>query len=100
MCIYNVRIDDAVLERVKPHFKGTDAMQLWIEQQLQKALFDYASQFEENKIKEEKKKAFMERMKTIENDPDGFFKLGGFMADSKSSAEELLEEALFDKYGI
>ena len=32
--------------------------------------------------------------------PDGFFKLGGFMADSSSSAEELLEEALKDKYGI
>ena len=43
---------------------------------------------------------FTKRIQAIENDPDGFFKLGGFMADSKSSAEELLSEAMFDKYGI
>ena len=42
---------------------------------------------------------FIKRIKALENDPDGFFKLGGFMSDSRSSAEELLEEALFDKYG-
>ena len=46
MCIYSVKIDDAVMQRVRPHFKGADAMQLWIEQQLQKALIDYACRFE------------------------------------------------------
>ena len=43
---------------------------------------------------------FTKRIKALENDPDGFFKLGGFMSDSKSSADELLDEALYDKYGI
>ena len=43
---------------------------------------------------------FSKRIQAIENDPDGFFKLGGFMADSKSTAEELLSEAVFDKYGV
>ena len=41
MCTYNVRIDDAVMSRVRPHFKGEDAMQQWMEQQLQKVLMDY-----------------------------------------------------------
>lgn len=45
-------------------------------------------------------KDFTNRIMAIENDPEGFFKLGGFMADSKSTAEELLEEALSDKYAI
>ena len=38
------------------------------------------------------------RIQSIENDPNGFFKLGGFMADSKSTAEELLNEAISEKY--
>ena len=40
------------------------------------------------------------RIQSIENDPNGFFKLGGFMADSKSTAEELLNEAISEKYAI
>ena len=43
---------------------------------------------------------FTQKIKALENDPEGFFKLGGFMTDSVSSADELLEEALTDKYGI
>ena len=43
---------------------------------------------------------FTQKIKALENDSEGFFKLGGFMADSSSSADNLLEEALTDKYGI
>lgn len=43
---------------------------------------------------------FSRRIAALKDDPEGFFKLGGFMADSSSTAEELLEEALSDKYGI
>ena len=43
---------------------------------------------------------FTQKIKALENDSEGFFKLGGFMADSSSNAEELLEEALTEKYGI
>ncbi|MCK8622355.1 hypothetical protein [Prevotella sp. E13-27] len=45
-------------------------------------------------------KLFTQKIKVLENDSEGFFKLGGFMADSSSSADDLLEEALTDKYGI
>jgi hypothetical protein len=45
-------------------------------------------------------KMFTQKINALENDSEGFFKLGGFMADSGSSADELLEEALTDKYGI
>ena len=45
-------------------------------------------------------KLFTQKIKALENDSEGFFKLGGFMADSSSSADELLEDALTDKYGI
>ena len=45
-------------------------------------------------------KLFTQKIKALENDSEGFFKLGGFMADSSSSADDLLEEALTDKSGI
>ena len=45
-------------------------------------------------------KMFTQKINALENDSEGFFKLGGFMADSGSSADELLEEALTDKNGI
>ena len=45
-------------------------------------------------------KIFTQKIKALENDSEGFFKLGGFMANSSSNADELLEEALSDKYGI
>ena len=45
-------------------------------------------------------KMFTQKIKALENDSEGFFKLGGFMSDSCSNADELLEEALTDKYGI
>lgn len=45
-------------------------------------------------------KLFTQKIKALENDSEGFFKLGGFMADSSNSADVLLEEALTDKYGI
>ena len=45
-------------------------------------------------------KKFAQKINALENDSEGFLKLGGFMADSSVSADELLEEALTDKYGI
>ena len=45
-------------------------------------------------------KKITQKIKALENDSEGFFKLGGFMANSGYSADELLEEALTDKYGI
>ena len=43
---------------------------------------------------------FTQKINALENDSEGFLKLGGFMADGSVSADELLEEALTDKYGI
>ena len=52
------------------------------------------------KLKSAESKKFTQKIKALENDSEGFFKLGGFMADSSNSADELLEEALTEKYGI
>lgn len=35
MCRFNISIDDAVMEKVRPHFHSEQAVQRWLEQQVQ-----------------------------------------------------------------
>ena len=42
MCTYNVKIEDEVMEMVKPHFDGDAALRVWIERQLEKVMREYA----------------------------------------------------------
>ena len=95
MCTYNIKIDDAVMERAKPHFKGADAMQLWIERQLQKMLMDYVWHIEHNKNKAIEKKELLRRLEAVKDDSDGLFKLGGILGkpNDNFSWEQLRDEA-------
>lgn len=99
MCLYNVRIDDKVFQSARPYFKGEDAMQAWVEKQLHNVFVQFIREQSTPKPTSEANDV-LEKQEAIKEDPDGFFMLGGFMADSKSTAEELLDEALSEKYGI
>ena len=102
MCTYNVNIDDCVIERVKPHFEGTVAMQMWIEQLLQYSLVDYAKQYEQASRQDQRRRNLLAKLKTVKNDPDGFFKLAGILGKPKSdfSWEQLRDEVVGEKYHI
>ena len=102
MCIYNIRIDDTVMSRVRPHFKGEDAMQLWIEQQLQKVLVDYADQFDVLPSEVRNGEDIMEKLKSLDGDPDAFFKMKGILGKPKAgfSWETLREDAYLEKYRL
>ena len=43
MCTLSVRMDDQVIDRVKPLFDGDSAMNRWIEMVLRKAMLEYAA---------------------------------------------------------
>ena len=45
-------------------------------------------------------KDIVEQLKSIENDPNGLFKLSEILKPSKYSAEELRNKYLSEKYGI
>ena len=45
MCRYNIAIDDALMEEVKPHIGKDVEVQSWLEEILHKALMSYAAQF-------------------------------------------------------
>lgn len=98
MCTYNVRIEDAVLEEVKPHFAGDAAMQLWIEDVLRQALMSYAAQFRTKPLSNCER--ISQQIKALESDPDGLFKLGRILKPSKYTIEELRDGYISEKYGI
>ena len=45
MCRYNIAIDDALMEEVRPHIDRDVAVQAWLKELLRKALLNYAAQF-------------------------------------------------------
>ena len=98
MCRYNIAIDDALLEEVRPHIGEDVAVQAWLEELLRKALMSYAAQFA-NSNDSNHGTTVVEQLKALENDPDGLFKLDGILKPSQFSAEELRDEYLSEKYG-
>ena len=47
MCSYNITLSDALVEKVRPSFADDNALQLWLQQQMEEILLDYyATQLE------------------------------------------------------
>lgn len=44
MCRYNISIDDAVMEKVRPHFSDEQAVQQWLEQQLRTIVVEFVKE--------------------------------------------------------
>jgi len=102
MCTYNVKIDDSVVDRVRPHFDGDASMQSWIEEVLKKAMMDYAERLESSHIRNRHSQELLRKLEELKDDPDAFFKMGGILGQPKAeeSWNELREEALYEKYGV
>ena len=90
MYTYNIRIDDAIVSRAKKVFGGEKAMQIWIEDVLNKALLNYTSQA--SKPKSIDSEEVYLQVKALENDPKGLLKLGSVLLPSPYSADELRQE--------
>lgn len=99
MCRYNIAIDDALMDEVRHHIDKDVAVQSWLEELLRNALLGYAAQFADNSMSDHGKRV-VEQLKSLENDPEGLFKLDGILKPSSFSAEELRDEYLSEKYGI
>ena len=44
MCNYNISIDDALMDEVRPHFSGETAIQQWLEQQVKAMVVRFAQE--------------------------------------------------------
>ncbi len=102
MCTIEVKMDDAVMNRIKPHFAADRDMMSWMENVLKKAMIEYAEEVESKEMKKQETRKLIERLEALKNDPDGFFKMGGILGKPKEpfSWDEIREKALFEKYGI
>ena len=98
MCTFNIKIDDAVVEMVRPHFQGDAALRRWVEKQVYRTMRDYAMMLA--LPKEDRSESIYQQVKALEQDPRGLFKLGGILTPSPYSAEELLDEYVNEKYGV
>ena len=49
MCTLNAKMDDRVVNRMRPLFDGDNAMNVWIETVLHKAMMEYADAAESRK---------------------------------------------------
>ncbi len=101
MCTYNIRLDDAVLQRVRPLFNGEEAMQMWIEKQLHKALIAYTNQVERKERLDTEKEELLQRIDALKDGTKGLSALAGILGNPgpNFSWEELRDEALAEKYG-
>ena len=98
MYTYNIRIDDAIVSRAKKIFGGEKAMQIWIEDVLNKALLNYTSQV--SKPKPIDSEEVYLQVKALENDPNGLLKLGSVLLPSPYSADELRQDMVSEKLGL
>ena len=99
MCTGHIKINDEVMEMVKPHFEGDKELWAWIENVVDKAMKDYAAQFK-SALEESESEHIYQQIKALENDPNGFLKLSGILRPSRFSAEELRDEYISEKYGV
>lgn len=99
MCTCNIRINDEVMDMVKPHFEGDKELWAWLEKVVDQAMKDYAAQYRSAMEKSESE-LLCHRLKALENDPKGFLKLSKILKPSNYSAEDLRDEYISEKYGV
>lgn len=101
MCRYNIAVDDALMEEVKPHIGENVAVQSWLEEMLRKTLVSYIEQMASQKDMALEREQVLARVKDLENS-SGLSMLGGILGKPHAgfSWDELREEAIFEKYGI
>ena len=75
-------------------------MNKWIEVALRKVMLDYVEQYSDQQKQSQENALLLARLKELENDPEGLFKLGSVLKPSSYSAEELRDEYISEKYGI
>ena len=99
MCTGYIKINDEVMEMVKPHFHGDKELWAWVEKVVDQAMKDYAAQFNSSMENVENKRIY-QQIKALEKDPMGFLKLSSVLKPSKYSVEDLRDEYISEKYGV
>jgi hypothetical protein len=100
MYTYNIRINDAVMQRVKSHFNDDDDMRCWIEKEVERVMVNFAERLSLRQSDDSHDEHIYQQVKALENDPQGLAKIGEILKPSPYSPEELLDEYISEKYGV
>ena len=80
MSTYNVRINDAVVQRVKSHFNNEADMRHWIEYEIDRVMVDYAERLIPFQYDYSRDEQIYRQVKALENDPHALSKLGAILS--------------------
>ena len=72
MCILNIKVDDAKLSEVRPHFDGEKDLQAWFEMQMEHVMMEFLAQFESPAKTEDD---LLERLEALGDTSEGFLNL-------------------------
>ena len=101
MCTYTFTLDDRLVDKISPQFKGQEAMRQWLQQELELLVVRRAERTangQNSQDKELARKRILEltsgKRKTTLAD------LKGIMAGAMHSVEEMRSDYLSEKYGL
>ena len=98
MCRFNISFDDAVVDEMRPLFTDERALLMWMQAGMEQMMREYAAQFRKKPAVDGAE--LLRKLQAIPNTPEGFLQLDSVLGPSRSSIEELREEAYLEKYGI
>lgn len=98
MCRYNIAIDDTLIEELKYHIDKDIEIQTWLEDMLHKVILSYVAQFTTDSRSNGER--VCRQVEALGDTPEGFFGLPTVLKPSNTSANELRDEYISEKYGV
>lgn len=86
MCTFNLKIEDSVVDKIRPAFKDDSAMQEWMQQQLDMLVVQYVQRMPQ-------------RLQEKTSPSHSLSHLRGVFTSAKTD-EQLMDEYLQEKYGV
>ena len=101
MCTYTFTLDDRLVNRIRPQFKGQEAMRSWLQQELE-LLITQRAEKTANASSRQDKDAARTRILELASDKREITlaDLKGVLAGATHSAEEMRSDYLTEKYGL
>lgn len=99
MCRFNMSLNDAVVNEIRPHFSDEESLLMWMESSLEHLMREYATRFRKPAVDGEQ---LLKKLKSLPDTPEGFLQLAGILGRPGSSFSwgELRGESYTEKYGI
>ena len=98
MCRFSMSFNDAVVDEMRPLFTDEKALLMWMQAEMERMMREYAARFRKKPATNGAE--LLRKLQSIPNTPEGFLQLDSVLSPSRSSIEELREEAYLEKYGI